>query len=751
MKFMKFVNIEKILLLFLLCTGIIATSFAQRTSVRNIDFRVDSLMKLMTLDEKIGQLNQVSKMHLTLPTGGRINFVEEIKKGNIGATVNLFGADSILKYQRIAVENTRLKIPLLFGYDVIHGAKTIFPIPLGEAASWDIEAIEKSARIAATEAAAMGLHWTFAPMVDVARDPRWGRVMEGAGEDPYLGSQIAIARVKGFQGNDLSASNTVLATAKHFAGYSAAEAGRDYNTTTISKRILREIYLPPFLAAVEAGVATVMTSFNDVEGLPATGNKSLVTDILKKEWAFRGLVVSDWNSVGEMIQWGTADNLANAAEQAINAGTDMDMCAFAYVNELKKLLQDKKISIKQIDHAVRVVLRMKFTLGLFDNPYRNTDPKKEKETLYQQSHLDASRDVARKSMVLLRNQNNTLPLRKDTKSILIVGEVANNKGDMSSTWSGFVNTKDNVSILDGIKNKVGNNVNIMYSMGADPKDDKILKIDTTVVLAEKADVIIMTMGERSWFVGENNSYANINLHKNELALFDALLKTGKPIVVLVTNGRPIILTEIADKASAILETWWLGSQAGNAIADVLFGDYNPSGKLPMSFPRTIGQIPVYYAQKSTGAPYHLTARGRYDGTLYRDVVNSPLYAFGYGLSYTTFQYEAPVLRSESIGMSDKLTVQVSVTNTGKYDGEEVVQLYIRDLVASSSQPMKSLKGFQKVKIKSGETVKVRFVLTLADLKIWDKDMVYRAEPGKFKVMTGGNSDDLLEKEFSLKY
>ncbi|MEP7279601.1 MAG: glycoside hydrolase family 3 N-terminal domain-containing protein, partial [Bacteroidota bacterium] len=641
-------------------------------------------------------------------------------------------------------------IPLLFGYDVIHGAKTSFPIPLAEAASWDLDAIEKSARIAAIESSALGLHWTFAPMVDICRDPRWGRVMEGAGEDPYLGSQIAISRVKGFQGKDLAADDAIMACVKHFAGYGAVEAGRDYNTTTISIRNLREVYLPPFKAAVKAGAGSVMTAFNDLDGTPASANSFLIRDVLKKEWKFEGFVVSDWNSIGEIMNWGTAKDRYTAGEQAINAGTDMDMCGFIYSGELKKLVQDKKVSIERVDDAVRRVLKMKFSLGLFDNPYRNNNAEREKKLLNAQAHLEVSRDVARRSIVLLKNEKNILPLKKDIKSVLVVGEVASTKGDMSSTWSGMVDPKKNVTILDGIKAKLSASTQVMYSAGTDPKDETVLKLDTTLRLAEKADVIIMTMGERGWWVGENNSHANIGIRKNELAMMEALIKTGKPLVVLLTNGRPFIINEIAEEAPAVLETWWLGSQAGNAIADVLFGDYNPSGKLPMSFPRSIGQIPVYYAQRNTGRPYKANRRGQYDGTMYRDVVNSPLYPFGFGLSYTKFEYQPPVLSKDSISMDDEMTIKVKVKNVGKIDGEEVVQLYIRDMVASVSQPVKVLKGFRKVNIKAGETADISFTINSKDLSIWDKNMVFRAEPGLFKVMTGGDSDHLQEKSFYLK-
>jgi len=722
----------------------------QNTSVKNIDRKVDSLMRLMNIDEKIGQLNQLSSGVATGPEGEKYDLVKEIKGGHVGSLLNIYGADSTYKYQKIAMENTRLKIPMIFGYDVIHGARTSFPIPLGEAASWDLQAMELSARITAIESAALGLHWTFAPMVDICRDPRWGRIMEGAGEDPYLGAQIAKARVKGLQGKDLAQNNTILACAKHFAGYGAVEAGREYNTTTISIRHLRETILPPFKAAVEAGAATVMNAFNDVDGIPASASKFLVTDVLKKEWGFKGFTISDWNSIGEMVSWGTSRDAAEAAQQAMNAGSDMDMCAFAYRNHLKQLVKEGKVLQSQIDESVGRILKMKFALGLFEDPFRYSNAAREKELLFSKPHLEAAREVAKKSIVLLKNEKQLLPLSKKVKSILVVGEVANSKWDMSSTWAGMVETKDNVTILEGIKAKVDKGTKVYYTQGADPKDDKILSLDTAIMLTKKCEVIIMTMGERAWWVGENNSFANIEIRKNELALMNALLKTGKPLIVLLTNGRPIIMSEVAEKAPAILETWWLGSMAGHAIADVLFGDYNPSGKLPVTFPRTAGQIPLYYAQKNTGRPAMTTSDGKYDGGIYRDVVNTPLYPFGYGLSYTTFSYEEIKVLSDSTNIGTPINVTVKVRNTGKIAGEEVVQLYIRDMVTSATQPIKVLKGFKKVMLGPNESKVISFTLTLEDLSIWDKDMVFRQEPGEFKVMAGGNSDKLIMTSFYVK-
>ncbi|HEX8548927.1 MAG TPA: beta-glucosidase BglX [Cytophagaceae bacterium] len=722
----------------------------QNTSVKNIDYKVDSLMKLMTLDEKIGQLNQLSKGVATGPEGKKYDLDKEIQSGNVGSLLNLYGADSTYKYQKMVVEKTRLKIPMIFGHDVIHGARTGFPIPLAEAASWDLQAIELSARIAATESAAMGLHWTFAPMVDICRDPRWGRIMEGAGEDPYLGSAIAKARVVGLQGQDLAANNTILACVKHFAGYGAVEAGREYNTTTISIRHLRETILPPFKAAVEAGAGSVMNAFNDVDGIPASGSKFLVTDVLKKEWGFKGYTVSDWNSIGEMVSWGTSKDAADAARQAMNAGSDMDMCGFAYRNHLKQLIKEGKVLQSQVDESVRRVLNMKFSLGLFEDPYRYSNPAREKETLYKKAHTDAAREVAKKSIVLLKNEKHILPISKKIKSILVVGEVANNKWDMSSTWSGMVDSKHNVTILEGIKAKVDKTTKVYYTQGADPKDEKILSLDSALVLAKKCEVIVMTIGERAWWVGENNSYAGIDIRKNELALMNGLLKTGKPLVILLTNGRPIIMNEVAEKAPSILETWWLGSMAGHAIADVLFGDYNPSGKLPVTFPRVLGQIPLYYSQKNTGRPAFTMSNGKYDGGIYRDVVNTPLYPFGFGLSYTTFNYDELKVISDSTKIGLPVTVTVKIKNTGKVSGEEVVQLYIRDMVASASQPIKVLKGFKKVPLAPNESTVVSFTLTPEDLSIWDREMVFRQEPGEFKVMVGGDSDKVITTSFYVK-
>jgi len=710
-----------------------------------IEHKVDSVLKLMTIDEKIGQLNQLTgDGETTGPITFATQYQDAIRKGEVGSMLNVNGAAYTYKVQKIAVEESRLGIPLIFGYDVIHGYKTIFPIPLGEAASWDLDAIEKSARIAAIEASAAGQHWTFAPMVDIARDPRWGRVMEGAGEDPYYGSLVAKARVKGFQGKSLAEPNTIVACAKHFVAYGAAMGGRDYNTVDISERTLREVYLPPFKAAVDAGVGTFMSSFNELNGIPVTGNREMVKGVLKDEWQFNGFVVSDWGSIREMLVHGFAENDYHAADLAMNAGIDMDMEGHVYVPQLKKLLADGKITEKQIDDAVRRILRIKFMLGLFDDPYRYCDTIREKKMILNPRHLEIAREVARKSMVLLKN-NEVLPLSKSIKSVAVIGPLADNTDDIIGTWSARGEGKDAVSVLTGIREKLPN-AKVLYAKGCDITGDSKAGFAEAIATARKADAVVVVVGEAAMMSGEALSRAFLDLPGVQKELVLALNELKKPMVVVLMNGRPLTIEWMDSAVPAILEAWLPGTMGGPAVADVLFGDYNPSGKLPMTFPRNVGQIPLFYYHKNTGRPRVDTERYT---SKYIDSPNTPLYPFGYGLSYTTFDYSNFGISANEIGMNDTLKVWVDVTNTGNYDGEEVVQLYTRDLVGSVTRPVKELKGFEKVFIKKGETVRVEFKLTASDLAFYTRTMEFKPEPGEFKVFVGGNSRDLQELSFRL--
>ncbi len=741
--------------LMILCAALLVAGCsggAQKESSKNslssdkvVEHKVDSVLKLMTLEEKIGQLNQLTgDGEVTGPITLASSYQEAIKKGEVGSMLNVNGAAYTRKIQKIAVEESRLGIPLIFGYDVIHGYKTIFPIPLGQAASFDLEAIEQSARVAAIEAAASGQHWTFAPMVDIARDPRWGRVMEGAGEDPYYGSLVATALVKGFQGKDLSDTSTIMACAKHFVAYGAAMAGRDYNTVDISNRTLYEVYLPPFKAALDAGVATFMSSFNELNGVPVTGNKEMIHDLLKGKWGFKGIVVSDWASIMELMPQGIVANPYEAADLAMNAGIDMDMEAHIYTAELPKLLKDGKVSEAQIDDAVRRILRMKFKLGLFDDPYRYCDTIREKELVLNQSHLDIARDVARKSMVLLKN-NNVLPLSKNVKSIAVIGPLADDQNDLIGTWSARGEGKDVVSLLTAIKAKLPN-ANVTYAKGCEIEGDSKANFNQALAAASRADVVVVAVGESAMMSGEALSRAYLDLPGVQKELVLALNALHKPMVVVMMNGRPLTIEWMDQQVPAILEAWLPGTMGGPAIADVLFGDYNPSGKLPMTFPRSTGQIPLFYYQKNTGRPRIDSVRYT---SKYIDSPNTPLYPFGYGLSYSKFDYSDFAISSPSIGMNDTLTVSVKVKNSGKYDGAEVVQLYIRDLVGSVTRPVKELKGIRKIFLKVGEEATVKFKLTAHDLAFYTRNMEFKAEPGDFKVFVGSNSAELLELGFRL--
>ncbi|HRG18265.1 MAG TPA: glycoside hydrolase family 3 N-terminal domain-containing protein [Flavobacterium lutivivi] len=719
---------------------------------KTIDEKVEELLKKMTIEEKVGQLNQYTND--ANPTGPLVinpNKQEEIKKGLLGSMLNVMGADRTRKYQELAMQS-RLKIPLLFGLDVIHGYKTTFPIPLAEAASWDLEAIEKSARIAATEASATGIHWTFAPMVDISRDPRWGRVMEGAGEDTYLGSKIAFARVKGFQGDKLGELNSVMACAKHFAAYGAAVGGRDYNSVDMSDRMLWETYLPPFKAAVDAGAATFMNSFNDLNGIPATGNKYLQRDILKGKWNFKGFVVSDWGSIGEMIPHGFAKDSKDAAYKAITAGSDMDMESNAYRNNLAQLVKENKISIDIVDDAVRRILRKKFELGLFENPFRYSDVERQKAQMNNPEHTKIAREVAAKSIVLLKNEKGILPLSKDLKTIAFIGPMVKPKRANHGFWAIDVKEIDSsyiVSQWEGLVNKIGKKSKLLYAKGCGINNDDKSGFKEAIDIANQSDVIIVSIGERHDMSGEAKSRSTINIPGVQEELVKELQKTGKPIVVLINAGRPLVFNWLADNMPTIVYTWWLGSEAGNAIADVLFGDYNPSGKLPMTFPRSEGQIPLYYNHFNTGRPSMNDNDIIYKST-YIDSPNSPKFPFGYGLSYTSFQYADLKLSKSTISKNEQIVVTMNLTNTGKYDGAEVVQLYIKDKFGSVVRPVKELKDFQKVFLKAGETKNITFTIDNSKLSFYNDKLVFDSEAGEFELMIGTSSEDIrLNANFEL--
>ncbi len=736
---------NKVILL-MVVTLLITESFGKKISHLNsdnaaIEHKIDKLLSKMTIDEKVGQMNQYN-INPSVP--GQI---DDIKKGLVGAMLNVSGAANTRDLQKLVMENSRMKIPMLFGLDVIHGYKTMFPVPLGESASWDLQAIETSARVAGTEAAAAGIHWTFAPMVDIARDARWGRIMEGAGEDPYLGSLVAAARVKGFQGKNLKDDNTIVACAKHFAAYGAAEGGRDYNTVSISDRILYETYLPPFKAAAEAGVGTFMNSFNEFDGVPATGNQNLVNRVLKKEWKFQGFVVSDWNSIGEMITHGVANDKYEAGMMAANAGCDMDMEASAYREHLVKLVNDGKVSKKTVDEAVRRILRIKFKLGLFDDPYKYCDEKREKTQVLTAEHQAVARDIARKSIVLLSNKKQVLPLNSTINSIAVIGPLGDSKRDMIGNWKAMGEANDVVTVLEGIKAQVPSTSKVLYARGCSIQGDTA-DIPAAVSVAREADAVILAIGESWKMSGEAHSRGNISIPGRQEELAAELFKLEKPVVVLLMNGRPLTIPWLAENAPSLLECWFPGTQAGNAIADVIFGKYNPSGKLTVTFPYSVGQIPIYYNHKNTGRP-KLDETNQWVSK-YEDIPNSPVFPFGFGLSYTTFNYSDIQLSAKEISLTDTLKVSAEVKNTGKYDGEEVVQLYIRDLVGSVTRPVKELKGFKKIMLKAGESQNVTFRLTSSDLAFYTRDMSFKAEPGEFNVFVGTNSEDLKEAMFTLK-
>jgi beta-glucosidase len=737
-------NISPTLLWVMMLTIISLPLLAQQKSALQ---RADSVQKLMTLQEKIGQLNQYNDdWSATGPVTLDTDKAGQVRRGEVGSLLNCVTVDRIRRWQSVAMES-RLKIPLIIGQDVIHGYKTTFPIPLAESCSWDLEAIARAARVAATEASAAGINWTFAPMVDIARDPRWGRVMEGSGEDPYLGSLIAAARVRGFQGSGLGDLTGVMACAKHYAAYGAAIAGRDYNSVDLSDRMLWEVYLPPFKAAVDAGAGTFMTSFNDINGIPSTGNRYLLTDVLRDKWGFKGFVVSDWGSVGEMIQHGSVANGYEAAESAINAGCDMDMESRCYKNNLEKLVADGRVTMATIDEAVRRILIKKFELGLFDDPYRFCDTARQRRALNDPSHAGVARDMARKSIVLLKNKDNLLPLKPGVKTIALIGPLVKALEQNKGFWDVSVPGVDSnfiVSQWEGILARAGRDVKVIYARGCDIDGFDRIGFEEAMEAARQADVVIMSLGERRDQSGEAKSRSNIGIPGIQETLFMRLITTEKPVVAMIHAGRPLVFNYVAENAHAILYTWWLGSEAGNAIADVLFGDYNPSAKLTMTFPRSVGQIPIWYSHFNTGRPAANDSDRLYRSA-YIDESLYPRYEFGYGLSYTTFRYDNLVIDKTKFGKDDKVLVSCTVTNTGEYDGEEIVQLYLRDLVGSIARPVAELKDFRKIFLKKGESKIVRFQIDREMLSFYNAKMQWAAEPGEFEVMIGASSRDIRQK------
>lgn len=741
-------------------------SIAQTANDARMNRFITDLMKKMTLDEKIGQLNLPGAGDITTGQAASSGIAQKIKDGKVGGLFNIKTADKIRDVQKIAVENSRLKIPLLFGMDVIHGYQTVFPIPLGLSSTWDMALIERSARIAAVEASADGINWTFSPMVDISRDPRWGRMSEGSGEDPYIGSQIAKAMVKGYQGDDLTRNNTIMACVKHFALYGAAEAGRDYNTTDMSHLRMYNEYFPPYKAAIDAGVGSVMTSFNEVDGIPASASKWLMTDVLRKQWGFGGFVVTDYTAINEMIDHGMGD-LKTVSALALKAGVDMDMVGEGFLTTLKQSLKEGKITQAQIDLACRRILEAKYKLGLFDDPYRYTDLQRSKTEIFTPANRQVAREIAAQSFVLLKN-NNVLPLKKNG-TIALIGPLADAKENMTGTWSVAADNSKSISLLAGLEAAAGKNAKILYAKGSNLTADSVLEQRATMFgktlnrdkrpddvilkealrVANKADVIVAAVGESAEMSGESSSRTNIEIPQIQKDLLQALLNIGKPVVLVLFTGRPLALKWEHENVPAILNVWFAGSEAGNAIADVLFGDVNPSGKLTATFPQNVGQVPLYYNHKNTGRPLKEGKWFEKFRSNYLDVSNDPLYPFGYGLSYTTFNYSNITLNRASFKPGGSITAEVTVSNTGLKEGKEVVQLYIRDLVGSVTRPVKELKGFQKIHLKAGESKTVSFKITEDDLKFYNSDLKFVAEPGDFKLFIGTNSRDVKEADFKL--
>ncbi|HWZ03436.1 MAG TPA: beta-glucosidase BglX [Mucilaginibacter sp.] len=754
----KLFSSVKTLLLLLLTLPFYNASAQKKGDDSKMNAFVGSLMSRMTLDEKIGQLNLVTGG--TPVTGSVVNkgIEESIKKGDIGGMFGIWGADKVKEVQDIAVKNSRLHIPLIFGLDVIHGHETVFPIPLGISATWDMGLIEQSAHIAAKEATAEGLNWVFSPMVDIARDPRWGRISEGGGEDPWLGSQIAKAMVKGYQGTSLTNPDAVMACVKHFALYGGAEAGREYNTVDMSLIKMYQDYMPPYKAAVDAGAGSFMSSFNTINGIPATGNRWLLTKLLRDQWGFKGFVVSDYTSVSELTNHGLGD-LQTVSAIALKAGLDMDMVSEGFLSTLKKSLKEGKVTQQEIDLACQRVLEAKYKLGLFNNPYKSIDPSREDKDVLTLENRAFSRKIAEHSFVLLKNNNQALPLKK-SGTIALVGPLADNHSEMLGTWVVAGDPKKSVSVREGIRNIVGNNVNVLYARGSNITEDSLLSarsyfyglkqdkdsrtpqqmIEEAVETAKKADVVVAVVGESANMSGESSSRSDINIPESQRDLLKALALTGKPLVIVLFNGRPLTLVWENKHADAILDAWAPGTEAGNAIADVLFGSYNPAGKITATFPQSVGQIPLYYNHKNTGRPFDGTGPAKFKSD-YIDISNDPLYPFGYGLSYTTFNYGEVKLSKTNLKGNETLKATVKVTNTGKYAGEEVVQLYISDPVASISRSVKELKGYQKISLQRGESREVTFDITTAALKFYNDQLVYDWEPGQFIIQIGTNSSD----------
>ena len=729
----------------------------------SLDQKVETLLSKMTLEEKIGQMNQYNgfwDFTGPAPKGGHAEKkYDDLKNGLVGSMLNVRGVKDVTAVQKVAVEQSRLGIPLIIGFDVIHGYKTISPIPIAEAASWDLDAIKKSAEMAALESSAAGINWTFAPMVDISRDARWGRVMEGAGEDPYLGSKIAEARVNGFQGNNLSLNSTIAACAKHFAAYGFAEGGRDYNTVDIGTSTLYNMVFPPFIAAKNAGVKTFMNSFNELNGVPATGNKYLQRDILKEEWAYDGFIVSDWGSITEMIAHGHAKDGKHAAELALNAGSDMDMESHLYVKHLENLVGDDKVDLNFIDDATRRILKVKYELGLFDDPYKYCNLEREKEITGSEEINNAALDIAKKSIVLLKNNNNLLPLKKEGQKIALIGALASDKTSPLGSWRIAADDNTAISVLEGMNQYSGNTVT--FAKGADLTHGKTefvteLKINTTdksefkkaKEVARNADVVVMVLGEHGFQSGEGRSRASLDLPGVQQELLEEIFSVNSNIVLVLNNGRPLAINWADENIPAIIEAWQLGTQSGHAIAQVLYGDYNPSGKLPMTFPRNVGQVPLYYNYKNTGRP-NLPGPDSVFWSHYNDEENTPLYPFGYGLSYSTFKYSNLSI-TNNFEKNSKIEITIDVKNTGAIEGKEVVQLYIRDKYASITRPVKELKGFELLNLKAGEIKAAKFELTEKELGFYDNQGKWILEKGEFEVYVGTNSQTQNKKSFELK-
>lgn len=741
----------------------VSTINAQQKLNPEIEKKIDVLMSKMTLEEKVGQMNQYNgfwDVTGPAPVGGTAEQkYENIKKGLVGSMLTVRGVKEVKAVQKIAVEQTRLGIPLIIGFDVIHGYKTLSPIPLAEAASWDLKAIEKSAEIAASEAAASGINWTFGPMMDISKDARWGRVMEGAGEDSYLGSKVAIARVKGFQGdNTFKSPLRIATTAKHFAAYGFVESALEYNASEISNNTLFNQVLPPFKAAVDAGLKTVMTSFNTINGIPASGDKFLLRDVLKNKWGFNGFVISDWASIREMIPWGFSKDEKEAAISAVEAGTDMDMEGGIYVPYLIDLVKQGKVKQEFVDDAVRRILRVKYELGLFDNPYRFLDEKREKEVIGSKANREAVLDMAKKSIVLLKNDTNLLPLKKSGQKIVLLGSLAESKNSPLGSWRIAADSNTAVSVLEGMQQYKGNSLNYVKGLDLTTVEPTFLtevEYNTTdksgfeqaKKAAKEADVVVMVLGEHGFSTGEARSRTNLDLPGLQQEFLEEIYKVNPNIVLVLNNGRPLTISWAAEKIPTIVEAWQLGTETGNAVAQVLYGDYNPSGKLPMSFPRNIGQVPIAYNHYSTGR--FTNKDNNVFWSHYSDVEKTPLYPFGYGLSYTTFEYSNLKINKKTFSKGEKVEVSVDLKNTGKVTGKEVAQLYLQDEFASVVRPVKELKGFEMIELKAGETKTITFTLTDAELGFYNNQNEFVVEPGSFKVMVGGSSDANLTTQFNV--